>query len=126
MKRVLVADDETGFTTVMKINLENQGDYEVDVVNDPFQIINRVREFKPDILLLDIMMPGKDGGDVMAELRNDPRLSSLPILIITALVESGDASAGSLVETPDGVMLAKPVGTERLIECIEDKLAGVI
>ena len=126
MKRVLVADDEVGFTTVMKINLEKQGDYEVEVVNDPFQILAKAREFKPDILLLDIMMPGKDGGDVITEMKNDVFLRDLPVLIITALVGSGETTAGSLVNTPDGVMLSKPVTADRLMECIEQKLAGEI
>ena len=125
MTRVLVADDETGITTIMKLNLEKR-DYEVEVVNDPFQILDKARSFKPDILLLDIMMPGKDGGDILAEMRSDPGLQSLPTLILTALVGSGTAEAGSLVETPNGLMLAKPVSVDRLVECIENKLAGRI
>ena len=125
MTRVLIADDETGITTIMKMNLEKRN-YEVEVVNDPFQILDKARTFKPDILLLDIMMPGKDGGDILAEMRSDPGLQSLPTLILTAMVGSGTAEAGSLVETPNGLMLAKPVSVDRLVECIENKLAGRI
>lgn len=121
-RRILILDDEPGFLTVAKINLEKTGDYEVETVVEPMEVFGVARSFRPDILLIDMMMPGMDGGDVLARWQTIPDLRSIPFIIITALVSHGE----SYHETPDGMVLPKPVGLDRLIESIEEVLAGSV
>lgn len=121
-RRILILDDEPGFLTVAKINLEKTGEYEVETVAEPMEAFGVARNFRPDVLLIDMMMPGMDGGDVLARWQTIPELCSIPFIIITALVSHGETYR----ETPDGMVLPKPVGLDRLIESIEEVLAGTL
>lgn len=123
-KRILIVDDDVPLTQSMRINLEETGDYEVEIVNDSIQAIKRAREFRPDVILLDVVMPGYDGGDVSAKLKGDPMLRDVPVLIITALVSNDETPGGSPVESGGQTMIAKPIKFENLVEVIESKLAG--
>ena len=118
MKRVLLVDDEQSFTNLLKLNLEDTGDYEVRVENWPEDAVRAAREFKPDIIFLDIIMPRLPGGDVAALLENDPDLKSIPIVFLTAAVRKHQ------VEENDGIIcdrpcLAKPSTMEEVIAAIE-------
>ena len=66
MKRVLIIDDDIALTQVLKINLDETGNYESRIVNVSSNAMAAAREFKPDIILLDVVMPGLDGGDISA------------------------------------------------------------
>lgn len=72
-KRIMLIDDHPKFTQSMKIYLESTGAYEVREVNSGRRALAAVRHFKPDLILLDIIMPGMDGGDVAARDRHRPR-----------------------------------------------------
>ena len=68
-KRILVVDDEQGFTMLLKMNLEKKGGYEVRVENDATKALDAAREFRPQVVLLDVVMPEMDGGDVALSFR---------------------------------------------------------
>jgi CheY-like chemotaxis protein len=121
--RILVVDDDVPLTQSMKISLEDTGDFEVRVENKSFSALPAAREFHPDLILLDIVMPGLDGGDVSAELRSDPILCDIPVIMVTALVSNGETGADAAVSRGDRVMLAKPIRFEKLIQAIEEGLA---
>ena len=123
-KRVLLVDDEISFTSVVKINLETTGNYEVGVENDSSKAIDTAQSFQPDIIILDIVMPGMDGGDLKRKISSTPELEGIPILFVTALASPDEASGHPVVRSPDGAMLAKPVTTEVLVDTIEKCLAG--
>lgn len=72
-KRIMLIDDHPKFTQSMKIYLESTGAYEVREVNSGIRALAAVRHFKPDLILLDIIMPGMDGGDIAARDRHRPR-----------------------------------------------------
>jgi CheY-like chemotaxis protein len=117
-KKILVVDDAKSLTTLLKLNLEDTGDYEVRVENWAEDALPAAREFKPDLVLLDIIMPRMAGGDVVAQFRADPELKTTPIVFITAAVPP------HIVEENDGIIcelpcLAKPVTIEKVIEAIE-------
>jgi len=119
MKRVLLVDDEKSFTSLLKLNLEDTGDYEVRVENWPEDAVKAAREFKPDIIFLDIIMPRLPGGDVAALLEADKDLRDIPIVFLTAAVRKHQ------VEENDGIIcdrpcLAKPSTIEEVIAAIED------
>jgi CheY-like chemotaxis protein len=125
-KRVLLVDDEAAFTNVVKINLEATDLFEVRIENQSHRVLDAAHEFEPHIILLDIVMPGLDGGDVKQQLQQSPQLKDTPVIFVTALVQADDTHPGSLVQSGEDVMIAKPVRTEQLIKAIEDKLAGRI
>lgn len=112
---------------MMKINLESLGQYQVEMVNDSTQSIATALRFRPDIILLDMVMPNLDGGDVKRLLQENEELKDIPVLFLTALVSDSDTSSDvSLVESGDGIMIPKPVKTEVLRSCIEQTLSGVL
>ena len=97
-KKVLVIDDEAGFTKLLKMNLEKTGDYEVRIENNSLKALDAAQEFSPDIVLLDIVMPGMDGGDVAAQFQDDPKLRRVPVVMLTALVSQGETSQGAVAQ----------------------------
>ncbi len=121
--RVLVIDDETGFTQLLKMNLEREGRFHVHVENNSMRALTAAREFKPDVILLDIVMPGMDGGDLAASFSSDPELSKIPVIMVTALVAHGETSPESVVQSSNMTVLPKPVNLGQLMQCIDDVLA---
>lgn len=119
-RRILVVDDEVGFTKLLKMNLEKTGEYEVRVENESTKALNAVQEFLPDLVLLDIVMPGMDGGDVAAQLQDDPMLSNIPIIMMTALVSQEETSQDAVAQAGAMNVLPKPVNMDVLIRCIEE------
>ena len=120
MKKILIVDDEAGFTRLMKLTLEKTGDYQVLEVNDGTQGWIKAREFRPDLVLLDIVMPTIDGGDVAAQIKSDPALSEVPIVFLTAIVSKREADSSSLIG--GFPFISKPVRLDALVECIEQHL----
>src|SRR4051795_2929238 len=90
--RVLVVDDEPVLSTLVRISLEETGLYEVCVENLSFQALATARRFQPHVIVLDVNMPGKDGGDVAAEIRADKNIGATPILFLTSLVSPEEAA----------------------------------
>ncbi len=117
-KRILLVDDEKSFTTLLKLNLEETGNYEVRVENWAEDAYGAAKEFKPDLVLLDIIMPRMPGGNVAAQIKEDPDLKDTPILFLTAAVRKQQ------IEDNEGIIcdfpcLAKPATVEMLVEAIE-------
>src|SRR5437899_11507618 len=87
-KRILIVDDEISFTRLLKLNLEQTNHYLVGVENRAEDALTTAREFRPDLVLLDIMMPRVFGGDIAARLRADANLKTTPIVFFTAAVNN--------------------------------------
>jgi CheY-like chemotaxis protein len=120
-KRVLLVDDESGFTRLLKLTLEKSGEYVVREENDGTRAWLVAREFAPDIIFLDIVMPKIDGGDVAAQIRSDPMLSQVPIIFLTAIVSSKEGGH----EIGGFPFLAKPVSVEAIRRCIDEHTPSV-
>ncbi len=117
-KRVLLVDDEKSLTSLLKLNLEETGSYDVRVENWPEDALKAAREFKPDIVLLDIIMPRMPGGNVAAAIDSDPELKGTPIVFLTAAVRK------QYVEDHEGIIcdhpcLAKPATVDEVVAMIE-------
>jgi CheY-like chemotaxis protein len=125
-KRILIIDDDPQFGLLAKLTLEETGMFEVSVTTDSNEAIPAAREFLPDLILLDIVMPGLDGGDVQALLRNDPMLRDVPVLIVSAIVSGEDADDDGVVYSAGDTLLPKTVNPRVLIEKIEQKLGEVV
>lgn len=119
--RVLVVDDNEILANTVKLGLEQWGTYEVEVICDPARAAATALDNPPDIILLDVIMPGRDGGSVAAEIREHPRTSSIPIVFLTSILGKDEASlkGGHLADAP---VLAKPVTIEQLTEQIQKSL----
>ncbi|MCF7874594.1 MAG: response regulator [Candidatus Omnitrophica bacterium] len=117
-KKILIIDDEENFTRLVQLNLEETGRYEVKTVNKGSFGIAAAKEFKPDLILLDILMPDIEGGEVAFQLKNDKDVKNIPIVFLTAVAtkEQVEKSSGFIGGHP---FIAKPVDAEELIECIE-------
>ncbi len=124
-KRILIVDDDIPLTQSVKINLEETGDYNVLVENRSANAVATARAFRPDLVLLDYIMPGLDGGDVCTRFRDDPFLRDVPVIMITALLSNGEMGANGSVFRNGHIMVAKPIKLQKLKSCIEEQLAGV-
>jgi CheY-like chemotaxis protein len=122
-KKVLLVDDEKSFTNLLQLNLEQTGHYDVRVINVPEDAFPAAQEFRPDIVLLDIIMPRMPGGNVVAQFESDPALKNTPIVFLTAAVRR------SRVEEMDGMVsgkpcLPKPATMEEIVAMIEKQTSG--
>jgi CheY-like chemotaxis protein len=122
--RILLIDDEAEFTDLLRLNLQRTGRFEVAVVNDPARALHTAQVFQPDVVLLDIVMPGIDGGDVASSFRADPSLKDTPIILVSALVSNRESGDEELGHSGDKLVLGKPVKLEKLIKAIDQSLAG--
>jgi two-component system alkaline phosphatase synthesis response regulator PhoP len=123
-KRVLVVDDEADFVAVVKRNLEREG-FEVDEAYDGEEGLKRVRANPPDAIVLDVMMPGKDGYAVCAELKADERYASIPVVLLTAVASNVPSTryshySGMTMDADD--YLAKPASAEQILHSLKKLL----
>ena len=119
-KRVFIVDDESGFTHLLKLTLEKTGKYIVQEENDGTKAWLAAREFAPDIIFLDVVMPKIDGGDVAQQISTDPLLRHIPIIFLTAIVsekEGGHMIGGF-------PFISKPVSLQAIDECIQKHLGA--
>jgi CheY-like chemotaxis protein len=119
-RKILLVDDEAGFTQLLKMNLEKSGDYEVTIENDSTKAVATARTFMPDIVLLDVVMPGMDGGDVQAQFQSSPALRDVPVIMLTALVDSAELSDGAVAQSGSSIVLPKPVDLALLLKVIDE------
>ena len=120
-KRILIIDDEASFTRLLALNLGCTGKYTLRAENWAPHGLAAVREFHPDLILLDVMMPGMDGGRIAAELQANLSLKKIPLVFLTAAVKKEE------VQSRNGLIggfsyLAKPVTMNELMECLEKRL----
>src|SRR6266513_1668857 len=121
-RRILIVDNDRDTTHLVKILLEKTGRYSVLEENDATKAHQSAQNFRPDLILLDIVMPEKDGGEVAAQIHADPELQRTPVIFLTALVTKAEASAGLRIQSHR--FLAKPVNIPELITGIEENLAA--
>lgn len=119
-RKILLVDDEPkpSFTRNLKLNLEETGDYEVREENTAMDALATAKEFKPDLILLDVIMPNMAGGEVVSQIEADRNLSNTPIVFLTAEVTKKEE--GIIGGHP---FLAKPMTLENVIQSIEENLA---
>ena len=115
--KVLIVDDDMAASRLLAMGLEKTGAFEVKVENSATQAFGRVREFRPNVILLDVCMPGADGGDVAFQIHDDPSLRSIPIIFLTSLVSGHETSKAVLRGGYE--FLSKPASLGKVIESID-------
>ncbi len=88
--RILIIDDEDDIREIAAMSLETVAGWEVIVANSGAQGLLRAASYKPDAILLDVMMPGMDGPTTFRELRKNPATANIPVLFLTAKVQASD------------------------------------
>jgi CheY-like chemotaxis protein len=119
-RRILIVDNDENSTRLVKILLEKSGPYAVAEENDATKAHQSARNFRPHVILLDIVMPEVDGGEVAAQIQEDPELHDTPIIFMTALVTRSEAKSGLHIQGHPSV--AKPISIPELITAIEEHL----
>jgi CheY-like chemotaxis protein len=123
--RILIIDDEPDFTALLKANLEEVGNFEVMEVNDSSQALKAAREFMPELCVIDVVMPGLDGGDVVAQFRADPELKDVGVLMLTALVEENPDTPDGETQTGGLPFVSKTSEFGTILSCIEKHIEEV-
>ena len=118
-KRILLVDDEAGFTRLLKINLERTGRYIVRDENDGMKALDVALEFMPDLIFLDVVMPKIDGANLGRQIRSHPRLQGARIVYLTGSIRKNEEGPMEISGFP---ALAKPIGLKELQETIEAAL----
>lgn len=120
-KRILVVDDQPSDSQLVKLYLERTNDFEVREENDARAALATAEEFQPDLILLDVMMPRMDGGELAACFQENPKLKGVPIVFLTSAVTKGEVEAGH-GQVGGFPFLAKPVVLTELLECLRHHL----
>jgi two-component system OmpR family response regulator len=113
--KVLVIDDEPEITDIVETFLTESG-YTVEVENNAVQALAKARKFKPDVILLDIMMPEVDGYGVCQELKKDGALAHVPVIFLTGKDRNDDM--GRSFKAGGDMFIKKPFSCERLLEIV--------
>ena len=119
-RRILIVDNDKNTTQLVKILLEKTGRYLVLEENNPTRAHQSARNFRPDLIFLDVVMSGQDGAEIAAQIRSDSELQNTPIIFLTALVTRPEANAGLHIDGHP--FLAKPINIQELIKAIEAHL----
>jgi len=122
-KKILIVDDEESLATVFKSLIEHTGKYEVCKETRGSRAFNAAKQFKPDLVLLDIMMPDIDGGEVAKQLKEDADTRDIPIVFISAAITKEEENEQGIIKGGHPI-LAKPVPIEKLLATIEKYING--
>lgn len=116
--KILIADDEPSIAMAIKSTLIAEG-HSVETAENGRECVQKALKFRPDVIILDIMMPVMDGPTAAQELKNQPQTADIPIIFLTALVKkSEERKSESFVG--DTVFLAKPFDSKILLEMIDN------
>jgi two-component system, OmpR family, alkaline phosphatase synthesis response regulator PhoP len=118
--RILIADDEENIVISLEYLMKREG-FEVSVAQDGEQAVAMIRSERPDLVLLDVMMPKKSGFEVCQEIRADPDLKSVRILMLTAKGRETEVAKGMALGAD--CYITKPFSTKELVERIRSMLA---
>lgn len=121
LNKILIIDDEKDFCLLVKSNLENAGGFKVITAHDATEGINIAKAEKPDVILLDMMMPLISGGELATALKKEEATRDIPIIFLTAVVTKEEVGK-TMKEMGDNRYIAKPVKTQELIDSIKQVL----
>ena len=120
--KILVIDDEPEITEIIEAFLDNAG-YSVKVENRPDKAVSVAHQLRPDLILLDIMMPGVDGYTICNRIKEDPTLANTPVIFLTGKDSKDDQ--GRSFQAGGDMFIKKPFSCERLLEIVNIVLLSV-
>lgn len=117
--RILIVDDDPVIVRLLQINFRLEG-YEVDTASRGEEALQRVREHLPDVVVLDVMMPGLDGWEVCRQLKENPKVSHIPVIFLSARAQDEDRQRGYALGVDEYV--TKPFDPAHLVEIVRRSL----
>ena len=120
-QRVLAVDDDPTIQRLLGLNLEMEG-YEVRLAGDGDEAVAAAKDFQPHLILLDVMMPNKDGWEACAEIKQDPDLADVPVVFLSARAQDADIEQGTALGA--AAYVTKPFDPIDLLELIADLIEG--
>ncbi len=121
MPRILAVDDEPNIVRLIQVNLERHG-YQVETANNGAQALAKIKANRPDLLVSDVMMPEMDGFELLANVRRDPSLMDLPVIMLTAKAQDKDVLEG--YKTGADMYLTKPFNPQELLAFVKRILSS--
>ena len=118
--RILIVDDNPRFSHSARLILQESGQYVVCEENDAASAVETARSFRPDLILLDLIMPQLDGAQVATQLESDWALHGVPIVFVTGLVTPSEARNGQRIDGHR--VVSKPVSGSHLLRVVEESL----
>jgi len=120
MKKILIADDKPEVVELVRVSLEEE-DYEIIDASNGKETLKRARLEKPDLILLDVVMPKMDGFEVCRQLKKDPQTQEIPIIMLTAKGQEVDKEKARQLGASD--YITKPFSPSALLTSVEEILA---
>lgn len=118
-RKILIIDDEADFTELVKLNLERSDKYIVREENLGRHAIEAIRDFRPDLVLLDVMMPDLDGSDIMNLIKKDDDLKNIPVIFLTAVVTNEETKRKKNI-IGGYKFISKPASPDKIMKFIEE------
>jgi len=122
--KILIVDDEEDFCFFVHKNLTNTGKFKVYIATNGTYGLELAQSKKPDMILLDLIMPDMSGEEIAKALEDNPETENIPITFLTALVTREDSSEGVMKKIGKKYFIAKPVRTRELVGAIIDRING--
>lgn len=119
VKKILIADDNQDCCNILAMVLKGK-EYEVSIAKDGIEAIQKVKDHSPDLILLDVMMPGKDGLEVCKWVKTNPKTSHIIVIMITANAEQYHRERGFRLGASD--YITKPMVAAEVLDCMEKLL----
>lgn len=113
MKKVLVIDDDPAILEAISIVLEGEG-YSVKTVEDAQDAVSEVKNYRPDVIFLDLLLSGKEGTEIANEIKSDSRSKGIPVVLISAHPHAHDSARSCGADA----FLAKPFDLDELLDAV--------
>jgi DNA-binding response OmpR family regulator len=121
--KVFIVDDDVTASRLLAVGLEKTGLFEIKVENIATRALSTARQFRPDVIFMDVCMPGADGTDVAFQIQKDSVIGSTPIIFLTSLISGQEANSQGN-ERGGREFLPKPASLAKIIACIQRHLAN--
>ena len=105
IKRILLIEDDPFLSSLLQNRIEKEG-FKVDLIKSGDEVMNSLKKSKPDLILLDLILPGKSGFEVMEDINSDPQIPKIPIIIISNLGQDTDIARGKSLGAADYLVKA--------------------
>ena len=123
-KLILVVDDEADLVDMVALKLESLN-YRTAKAYDGIDAWEKIKAERPDLMILDVMMPRKDGYELCREVKDDPQYKDIPVILLTAVAEHVSTTTYTHMDgrtTPADDFIPKPIDLDKLAEIVEDNL----
>ncbi len=118
LERILYVEDEPDIQTVAKLALEMVGRFTVTICSSGQEALDKVTDFNPDLILLDVMMPGMDGPTTLQNLRSNPSTAAIPVIFLTAKIQPSEVAEYQALGALN--VIAKPFDPMTLAEQVRN------